>query len=99
MEFYPLLECCETIVLSSTNPSFYDPIFFNAYGVGIYRKDAVDSRDRIVYRNSYEIGINFTLFGFGDFILKYEGPNEGGRENWIVSTLKFKYINMAFYFR
>ena len=69
------LECCETITLSSTNPSFTTN---DAFGVGTYKKDDVDSRDRIIYRNSdYE---------FGDFILYFEGPNEGGRQNWLVGT-------------
>ena len=74
------LECCETITLSSTNPSFTSN---QAFGIGTYKKVGTDSRDRIMYRNS-----DYT---FGDFILFYEGPNEGGRENWLVGTYPLTY--------
>ena len=77
------LECCETIILSSTNPSFTSN---QAFGIGTYKKVGTDSRDRIMYRNS-----DYT---FGDFILFYEGPNEGGRQNWLVGTHKLS-INLA----
>ena len=77
------LECCKTITLSSTNPSFTadPPLRPKAYGIGTYKKDKVDSRDRIIYRNS-----DYRVYGFGDFILYFEGPNDGGRQNWLVGT-------------
>ena len=74
------LECCETIILSSTNPSFTSN---QAFGIGTYKKVGTDSRDRIMYRNS-----DYT---FGDFILFYEGPNDGGRQNWLVGTYPLTY--------
>ena len=36
----------------------------------------------MIYRNSNH---PFKDYRFGDFILYYEGPNEGGRQNWVVS--------------
>ena len=50
-------------------------------GTGTYVKESVDNRDRIVYRNK-----DYNGLGLGDFILYYEGPNEGGRQNWLVGT-------------
>ena len=50
-------------------------------GTGTYVKESVDNRDRIVYRNK-----DYNIYGMGDFILYYEGPNEGGRQNWLVGT-------------
>ena len=76
-------ECCDTIEITSNNPIFTS---FAGFGVGTYRKDSVDSRDRIIYRNS-----DYNVFGLGDYILLYEGPNEGGRQNWLVGTHKLKY--------
>ena len=70
-------ECCETITLTSTNDAFNT---YNAFGLGAYKKDEFDSRDRIIYRNK-----DYNTLGFGDFILYYEGPNAGGRQNWVVS--------------
>ena len=87
IELVPIdfLECCETITLSSTNPSFTsDPK--DAWGIGTYKKAEVDSRDRIKYRNS-----DYTADGFGDFILYYEGPNVEGRQNWLVGSPLVKY--------
>ena len=78
------LECCQTIVLSSDSPSFAS---YNAFGVGTYIFDSVDSRDRNIYRNTY-----WNSFGLGDFILRYEGSNPGGRKNWLVCIPKYIFI-------
>ena len=75
------LECCQTIVLSSDSPSFAS---YNSFGVGTYIFDSVDSRDRNIYRNTY-----WNSFGIGDFILRYEGSNPGGRKNWLVCIPKY----------
>ena len=68
----------------------HDPscfINFNCFGLGTYRKDTWDSRDRTIYRNSDHA---LKAYGFGDFILYYEGPNTGGRKNWVV---RFNHLN------
>ena len=70
------LECCETVKIASTSEKFPN---FEAFGTGTYKKDSVDSRDRIIYKSS-----ELTSLGLGDFILYFEGPNEGGRQNWVV---------------
>ena len=57
----------------------------------------IDSRDRMIYRNSNH---PYTGYGFGDFILYYEGPNEGGRQNWVVSIqvhVKFTILVTQYY--
>ena len=74
---FTFLECCETIILFSDDSSFNHN---DVFGPGTYIKATVDSRDRMIYRNNA-----FNAYGFGDFVLEYEGPNEGGRRNWIVS--------------
>ena len=74
--------------MNSTNPSFTsDPE--DAWGIGTYNKDKVDGRDRIKYRNS-----DYTADGFGDFILYYEGPNAGGRQNWKVHIHQLRYLDI-----
>ena len=78
--FKYILDCCETVTIYSISPAFYT---FNAFGLGTYRKDAVDGRDRIIYRNNDHA---LKGYGLGDFMLYYEPPNEGGRENWVVRT-------------
>ena len=60
-------------------------------GRGTYVKHSVDNRDRIVYRNK-----DYNIYGMGDFILYYEGPNEGGRQNWLVGTQKMESMNLTF---
>ena len=84
------LECCETVKISSTNDKFTN---YEAFGAMTYKKDSVDSRDRIIYKSS-----DYNSYGFGDFILYYEGPNEGGRQNWVVGCHWSKWINMAYLF-
>ena len=69
--------------MSSANPSFTSNPK-DAYGVGTYKKAEIDDRGRIIYRNS-------DYKGLGDFILYYEGPNEGGRQNWVVGAHPLKY--------
>ena len=77
--FKSIPECCETVIVSANPSTKFDN--FQAFGVGTYKKDSVDSRDRIIYRNAAWPG---KAFGLGDFILYYEGPNVGGRQNWVV---------------
>ena len=79
--FWQCLECCETIRLSSSN------LFLS--GLGIYEKYSVDSRDRMMYKNS-----DLVDFGYGSFILYYEGPNEDGTQEWVVCICQSKLINI-----
>ena len=75
-----VLECCEEIEIAPSSPT---DIFtnFNGFGIGTYKKDGIDARGRMIYRNSEH---DFHVYGLGDFILMYEEPNEGGRQNWKV---------------
>ena len=91
MFFIFRLECCEKVTISSDSTSFAS---FNAFGIGTYTKHSVDNRDRIVYKYTDPVLANY---GFGPFVLYYEGPNEGGRQNWVVCTYQLYLINLKFF--
>ena len=49
----------------------------------------------MIYKNN-DHGLDNDVFG--PFILFYEGPNEGGRQNWVVSIHPLKLTLISNYF-
>ena len=77
-KYLDILECCDTVTISSDNPSFdFDNL--NAFGTGTYTKSGTDSNGKTIYRNNY-----YNSFGLGDFILYFDN-GFFGVESWVVS--------------